>query len=53
LQDPKIDLKSFHDRVLSAGSIALPLAIKRAFSERMWSSVKSAVFANAVGEAAQ
>ncbi len=53
LQDPKIDLKSFHDRVLSTGSIALPLAIKRAFSERMWSSVKTAVFANALGETAQ
>jgi len=53
LQDPKIDLKSFHDRLLSAGSIALPLAIRRAFSVRMWSSVKTAVFAHAVDETAQ
>lgn len=37
-------LKSFHDRLLAGGSIALPLALERAFGERPWRSARAAVF---------
>lgn len=39
-------LKAFHDRLLSAGSIALPLVIRRVFGESTWSSVRQMVFAS-------
>lgn len=37
-------LKSFHDRLLSAGSIGLPWAIRRSFGKPLWSSVRQSVF---------
>ena len=37
-------LKQFHDRLLSAGSIALPLVIRRVFGTDMWQNVRDAVF---------
>jgi uncharacterized protein (DUF885 family) len=48
----KSSLKNFHDRLLSAGSVALPLAIRRVFGEEIWSDVKRTVFGEAVNEAA-
>jgi hypothetical protein len=38
-------LKSFHDKLLSAGAIALPLAIGRAFGDAQWAAVRSELFA--------
>lgn len=38
------DLKSFHDSLLSVGSCALPLVIKRAFGEQVWLDAKKRVF---------
>src|SRR6185436_16968272 len=43
-QEPEITLRAFHDRLLSAGAIALPLAIQRVFGEPMWREVRRAVF---------
>ncbi len=40
-------LKAFHDRLLSAGAIALPLAIARAFGEAHWAAVRDEVFLGA------
>ena len=37
-------LKSFHDRLLSAGSIAAPLVIRRVFGEEAWRGIAGAVF---------
>jgi uncharacterized protein (DUF885 family) len=37
-------LKSFHDRLLSCGSIALPLVLKRAFGEPLAAEVQTRVF---------
>jgi uncharacterized protein (DUF885 family) len=37
-------LKEFHDRLLSAGSIGLPLVIRRVFGVDMWQNVRDAVF---------
>jgi uncharacterized protein (DUF885 family) len=42
--EPQTSLQSFHDRLLSSGAIALPLAIQRAFGKEMWESVKADVF---------
>lgn len=39
-----MSLKAFHDRLLSAGSIGLPLVIRRVFGEAMWEAVKAEVF---------
>ncbi len=39
-----LELSAFHDRLLSAGSIALPLVIRRAFGEDTWVSVRQMVF---------
>ncbi len=38
------DLKSFHDRLLSQGSIALPLVIRQAFGEDCWQAARKTVF---------
>jgi len=46
--EPEMSLKAFHDRLLSTGAIALPLAIQRAFGEKMWHEVKQAVFGSAM-----
>ena len=45
-------LKDFHDRLLSAGSIALPLVIRHVFGDSMWTAVKGMVFSDVVGETA-
>lgn len=37
-------LREFHDRLLSSGSIALPLAIRRAFGDDAWRAARNAVF---------
>jgi uncharacterized protein (DUF885 family) len=37
-------LRGFHDRLLSAGAIALPLGIRRAFGEDTWNRVRDTVF---------
>lgn len=42
-----LPLKEFHDRLLSAGSIALPRVIQRAFGPQAWQRVRAAVFARA------
>lgn len=41
---PGFALKDFHDRLLSAGSIALPLVIQRAFGPAVWTGVRETVF---------
>lgn len=41
---PDFDLKTFHDRLLSVGSCALPLVIKYEFGEEVWQKIKSQVF---------
>ena len=38
------ELKSFHDSLLSVGSCALPLVIKRAFGEAAWQDARKQVF---------
>jgi uncharacterized protein (DUF885 family) len=40
-------LKSFHDRLLSAGSIAAPLVIRRVFGDEAWRGIAGAVFGQA------
>ncbi len=45
-QQEGFDLKSFHDRLLSVGSCALPLVIKRAFGEEAWQQARDKVFAS-------
>ena len=37
-------LKSFHDRLLSGGSMALPLVIRRTFGDDVWAEVEKSVF---------
>lgn len=36
-------LQSFHDRLLSVGSVALPLVVRRAFGETAWQAVQARV----------
>ena len=40
----EFNLKDFHDKLLSVGSSALPLVIKRAFGEDAWMSARNKVF---------
>ena len=40
----KAKLKDFHNRLLSQGSIALPLIIQKAFGEQVWQSVHDEIF---------
>ena len=42
--EANLPLREFHDRLLSAGSIALPLVIRRAFGAETWSQVQGSVF---------
>jgi len=44
LEKDGFQLKSFHDTLLSSGSIALPLAIVRGFGLSAWQSAHKAVF---------
>ncbi|MFL6714076.1 MAG: DUF885 family protein, partial [Sulfurifustis sp.] len=37
-------LRMFHDRLLAAGSIALPLVIQRMFGDATWRAVRGSVF---------
>jgi len=39
-----LSLRDFHDHLLSAGSIGLPLVIRRVFGENMWQNVRGMVF---------
>jgi len=38
------ELKDFHDKLLSAGSIALPFVIRSRFGQPLWESVRKQVF---------
>ncbi len=40
---PDFTLKEFHDRLLSAGSVALPAVIRRVFGEEHWRAVRSGI----------
>jgi uncharacterized protein (DUF885 family) len=42
--EPGFTLRKFHDRLLSQGSIALALAIRRAFGEPAWRAARETVF---------
>jgi len=42
--EPQASLQSFHDRLLSAGAVALPLVMRRAFGEPMQRAAEQAVF---------
>jgi uncharacterized protein (DUF885 family) len=44
---PTFSLHAFHDRLLSAGSVALPLVIQRAFGNEAWQAARDAVFVEA------
>ena len=44
LQGKDFSLKSFHDALLSGGSMALALVIRRVFGDEAWSDVESEVF---------
>jgi uncharacterized protein (DUF885 family) len=37
-------LRPFHDRLLSGGSMALPLVIRRKFGDDVWADVEKSVF---------
>lgn len=37
-------LRAFHDRLLAAGSIALPLVVRRMFGDVAWNTVRGSVF---------
>ncbi len=43
-QGEKFSLKSFHDALLSGGSMALALVIRRVFGDEAWADVESEVF---------
>lgn len=45
-QQPGFILKEFHDKLLSVGSCALPLVIKRAFGGEAWEAARNKVFKN-------
>jgi uncharacterized protein (DUF885 family) len=51
-QPPGFALREFHDRLLSQGSIALALVVRRAFGEGAWAAAKQAVFIGAATEPA-
>ncbi len=42
-----LSLKTFHDKLLSAGSVALPLVIRHAFGEPAWHEARQRVFGGA------
>lgn len=43
-EDPGFDQKAFHDRLLAAGSVALPLVLKQQFGEALYQSAHEMVF---------
>jgi uncharacterized protein (DUF885 family) len=40
----KFSLREFHDDLLSSGSMALALVIRRAFGDQVWADIESEVF---------
>lgn len=50
--EPQTSLQSFHDRLLSAGAIAAPLAMRRVFGAPTWREVERTVFGETLNEAA-
>jgi uncharacterized protein (DUF885 family) len=42
--EPDIALRTFHDRLLSSGAIALPLGIRRSFGDDAWTDIAADVF---------
>lgn len=49
VRESGMSLQSFHDRLLSAGSVAAPLVIKRAFGDPAWQTVCKNVFGDSNG----
>lgn len=45
-EEPGLALRAFHDKLLSAGSIALPLVIARVFGPQRWASIRQSLFAS-------
>jgi len=45
-QSKDFNLKEFHNKLLSVGSCALPLVIKRAFGEEAWKNARDHIFKN-------
>lgn len=43
-REATFSLQGFHDRLLSAGSIALPLVLESRFSNKLWQHVRQEVF---------
>ena len=43
-QGEKFSLKEFHDELLSGGSMALALVIRRVFGDEVWADIESEVF---------
>jgi uncharacterized protein (DUF885 family) len=44
LHTPAFSLPAFHDRLLSVGSVALPLVIRRGFGDQVWRDVRRQLF---------
>ncbi|MBI3900340.1 MAG: DUF885 domain-containing protein [Gammaproteobacteria bacterium] len=42
--EPQTSLRSFHDRLLSVGSVAAPMVIRQVFGEPAWNEVRRKVF---------
>jgi uncharacterized protein (DUF885 family) len=45
-EGPAFSLRTFHDRLLSAGSVALPLVVQRAFGDDTWRRASGMVYGN-------
>jgi uncharacterized protein (DUF885 family) len=45
-KNESFDLKTFHDTLLSSGSIALPLTVVRGFGLSAWENAHQSVFKN-------
>lgn len=43
-QGEKFSLRKFHDELLSGGSMALALVVRRVFGDEMWADIESEVF---------
>jgi len=48
LDAPDFTLQAFHDRLLSAGTVALPLVIQRVFGQPAWTTAREAAFGTIV-----
>ena len=49
VEQPELTPRSFHDRLLASGSIALPLALRRGFGAELVARVQDMVFQPSVG----